>query len=159
MSNHNQPPKYRPMIASPGNIDSIKKQFAAKQSEGIIVQSNADGTDKAPPPQDPAEIKFYPFADSGNILAWVASATKVGDYFLVVNIEPDPEREPRPSVIALCRQPSAAQMLTDGVNFLFKCQQQMEGAAKLADILESESAGTQVPGELRGETPKSTEPQ
>lgn len=149
MSNPNQPqpPKYRPMIASPGNIDSIKKQFAAKQSESIIVQSNADGTDKAPPPQDPAEIKFYPFADSGNILAWVASATKVGDYFLVVNIEPDPEREPRPSVIALCRQPSAAQMMCDGVNFLFKCQKQMEEASKAGAALGVEAPKSEIPND------------
>jgi hypothetical protein len=45
---------------------------------------------------------------------------------VVVNIEPDATKEPKPGFFATTRQPETAQMICDGINFLFKCQKQME---------------------------------
>lgn len=142
----NQPPEningpnlnsHRPMLATNTNMESIKQQFVQQNNKAIqispggLVEANANGTVKekqvevaAPLPP----ISFYPFPDSGNIVAWMRHPLKADLILVVVNINPDANAEPQVSVLASCRQPEAAQMLCDGTNYLYKVHKQVEKA-------------------------------
>jgi hypothetical protein len=147
MSNKNKPTRknptlHRPLLPTPAAIDNIKQQFAEHITNKVVVQ----GADYKKEPekevseeQQHAEAQqqaFYPFPASGMICEWVSNPTRPGVFVVVVNIEPDATKEPRPGFFATCRQPEVAQMLCDGVNFLFKCQKEMEKAGLTGEAVQ-----------------------
>ena len=123
------------MHPTAANIDNIKNQFVQAQSNKVVATGGMFDP-KAQPAEVPEEQlrkeaqeqPFYPFPDTGLICAWVTNPTRPGVFVIVVNLEPDITKEPRPGFFATCRQPEVAQMLCDGVNFLYKCQKEMENA-------------------------------
>lgn len=122
----------RPLLPTASNIENIKNQFVQHASNKVVVQ----GADYKKEPekevteeqlhQEAQQQKFYPFPVSGLICEWVSNPARPGIYVVCVNLEEDKTKEPKPGFFATCRQPEVAQMLCDGVNFLFKCQRQME---------------------------------
>ena len=125
----------RPLLPTASNIENIKNQFKQHASNKVVVQ----GADYSKQPekevseeqlhQEAKHNRFYPFPVSGLICEWVSNPTRPGIFVVCVNLEEDATKEPRPGFFATCRQPEVAQMLCDGVNFLFKCQKQMEQLA------------------------------
>lgn len=121
----------RPLLPTAGNIENIKNQFRQHVSNKVVVQG-ADykkietEVSEEQLRQEAKEQKFYPFPVSGLICERVSNPARPGIFVVCVNLEEDPKKEPRPGFFATCRQPEVAQMLCDGVNFLFKCQKQME---------------------------------
>jgi len=125
--------KHRPLHPTAANIDNIKAQFVQHASNKVVVQGadyKKTETEVSPEQQhkEAEGMKFYPFPSSGLICEWVSQPTRPGVYVVCVNIEPDATKEPRPGFLATTRQPETAQMVCDGINFLFKCQKQMEEA-------------------------------
>lgn len=123
------------MLATPGNIDAIKAQFVQQQapiviSEAGVVSANENGTVKEQSTPAPA---LYPFPDSGNLLAWVVNVEQPEVFIILVNREPDITKEPKPGVLATCRQAEAAQLICDGVNYLYQVQQQVLKAQQIVD--------------------------
>jgi hypothetical protein len=122
---------HRPLHPTAANIDSIKSQFVQHISNKVVVQG-ANLDPKAPEKEvsdeqlhkEAEQQRFYTFP-SGLICEWVSNPARPGIYVIVVNLEEDATKEPRPGFFATCRQPEVAQMLCDGVNFLMKCQKQM----------------------------------
>jgi hypothetical protein len=146
-NSHNKPsnpniPSHRPMHPTPANVDSIKAQFVQAQSNKVVPATGGMFDPKAVPQEvseeqlrkEASEQKFYPFPDTGMICAWVTNPTRPGVFVVVVNIEPDITKEPKPGFFATCRQPEVAQMLCDGVNFLYKCQKEMELSAQTGEV-------------------------
>jgi hypothetical protein len=134
MSNKNK--SHRPLRPTAANIENIKNQFVQHASNKVVVQgADYQKTEQTVSDeqlhQEAEQQKFYPFPVSGLICEWVSNPTRPGIFVICVNLEEDKTKEPRPGFFATCRQPEVAQMLCDGVNFLFKCQKQMEemGAA------------------------------
>ena len=128
-------PSHRPMHPTAANIDNIKAQFTAQQSNKVVATGGMFNPKEAPKEiseeqlhAEAAQQRFFPFPDTGMICAWVTNPTRPGIFIVVVNLEEDKTKEPRPGFFATCRQAEVAQMLCDGVNFLFKCQNEMEAA-------------------------------
>ena len=130
---HDHDPKqFRPLHPTAKNIDNIKAQFAQHASNKVVVQGA--NYSKAPEQEVSEEqlaeerknIPFYPFPESGNICEYVQNPTHPGIFVVVVNIESDPSKPVHPGFFATTRQSETAQMICDGINFLYKCQKQME---------------------------------
>jgi|SRR6185369_3346032 len=139
MSKQNKQPKskrraYRPMLPTAQAIDNIKQQFVEHASNKVVVQGAGDykktetEVSEEQLHKEAQQQPFYPFPISGLICEWVSNPARPGIFVICVNLEPDATKEPRPGFFATCRQPEVAQMLCDGVNFLYKCQKQMEAA-------------------------------
>jgi hypothetical protein len=121
-------------LPTASNIENIKNQFKQHASNKVVVQ----GADYSKQPekevseeqlhQEAKQQRFYPFPVSGLICEWVTNPTRPGIFVVCVNLEGDATKEPKPGFFATCRQAEVAQMLCDGVNFLFKCQKEMETA-------------------------------
>ena len=121
----------RPLLPTASNIENIKNQFRQHATNKVVVQGadykkTETEVSEEQLHQEAQQQKFYPFPVSGLICEWVSNPTRPGIFVICVNLESDPKKEPRPGFFATCRQPEVAQMLCDGVNFLFKCQKQME---------------------------------
>lgn len=137
---NNNKDTHRPMRPSLGNIENIKAQFTAQQENKVVTPGAAYSKtevelteeQQAAAHVEAQKQKFYPFPESGHICEWMRDMShpeRPPIFIIVVNLEEDATKEPRPGFFATCRQPEVAQMLCDGVNFLFKCQKEMETAA------------------------------
>jgi len=124
----------RPLLPTASNIENIKNQFVAHASNKVVVQGadykkTETEVSEEQLHKEATEVKFYPFPTSGLICEWVSNPARPGIFVICVNLEEDATKEPKPGFFATCRQPEVAQMLCDGVNFLFKCQKQMQQLA------------------------------
>ncbi len=133
-------------------VASIKNAFASSQKkvstppigEGLIIQANADGSVRVDPTQQhqgpPPDLKFFPYAD-GSILAWIKSPSQP-NFMICVNTEESETLPPKPACIAITPLPSVAQMICDGVNFLFHVRQKKEELAALKASVPGSEAST-----------------
>lgn len=129
-------PKHRPLLPTANNIANIKDQFVAQQSNKIVAtgaeySKTAKEVSEEQLHKEAEQQQFFPWP-SGLICEWVSNPTRPGIYVICVNLadlSKEGAKEPRPGFFATCRQPEVAQMLCDGVNFLFKCQKQMADLA------------------------------
>lgn len=148
-----------PLLPTGPNIDNIKDQFVAHAANKVVVQGAADYSKQVEKEVSEEQLhkeaeqqKFYPWP-SGLICEWVSNPARPGLFVICVNIEPDSTKEPRPGFFATCRQPEVAQMLCDGVNFLFKCQKQMEQLAAAGQGPEQAQVGSFQPVVVGSEQP------
>lgn len=81
-----------------------------KTETPIIIQANADGSLKEPPPKPPEPIPLFPFED-GTVLKYTPRVPAVGDQQVIVNFRGDQ--------LAIARDQNCAAMITDGVNLMF----------------------------------------
>jgi hypothetical protein len=133
----------RPMLATTGNLDIIKLKFAQSQVEETVKAQPGSILPRAE--ESVSNFKFFPFPQSGNVLSWMLHPVK-GTHIVVVNVEPDITKEPLVSVIAVCQQREAAQMLCDGVNFLYRVQQETIKATEAAAVISTKVDSTPESG-------------